>query len=321
MARCSCAGGICACVIIAGAGADITGTGTPQTPYVVSLTGGVVGSVQVQDTATLDLHGTGAGTPTDPLVITGDVTMTMQQLSNVPDANPGSIGMVPTWNGATWIYATPAAAPAGSVATWQSMDGDGSAPNPLRLATGTGVDWTAAGYSGTPESAGSRLFQTNSTVAEVHGPPEHTSKQSNVVTVVNGAVAAAASPALSAITAPSSVSITNNTARQMAWFFHGTGGSIFSWVGAGGSTADALFSLVEDGGAELTNQRLARWQAQGNGGAGYALQGAIRTEAGVIAQGATKSFAIGIRYQRVNGADACTFSFHATSASLIGVTI
>jgi len=284
----------------------------------------VGGGLQVGDTATLDLHTSGAGTPTDPLIITGDVTMTMQQLSNVPDANPASVGMVPTWSGTTWIYATPAAAPAGSVATWQSMDGDGSAGNPLRLATGTGADWTAAGYSGTPESAGTRLFQTNNTVTEVHGPPEHTSKQSNVVTVVNGGVAAPASPTFSAITAPSSVSITNNTARQMAWFFTGTASSIFSWTtAANNSTVDAFFSVVEDGGAEVINQRWARYQAiaGANNGSGYALQGAIRTQAGVLAAGATKSFAIGSRYQRVSGTDTCQFSFHATSASLIGVTI
>lgn len=321
MARCNCAGGACACLIQGGGGIDVSGSGTPTNPYIISGTGSVAGALQVADTATINLSGAGAGIPGDPFVISGVATLTMMDLTNVIDTAPTAVGQVPTWTGTQFTFQTPAAAPAGSVATWASMDGDGSAPNPLRLATGTGADWTAAGFSGTPESAGTRLYQTGSAVSEVHGPPAHTTKRSSVVTTTNGALAAQPAPAFSAVVVASNVSILNDTARPMVWHFTANGGAIFIWSDDGTPTVDAFFAISEDGGAEQVNQRVFRGQGVGNFGSGWAFMGAARPLSGILAQGATKSFSIGLRYQRVNGVAVCNFSFHSTAAVLVGMTI
>lgn len=70
MGRCGCTNNACACSVIAGTGATVTGTGSVSDPYVISSGGGVF---TVADTATVDHTLTGAGTVGNPYVLSSAV--------------------------------------------------------------------------------------------------------------------------------------------------------------------------------------------------------------------------------------------------------
>lgn len=92
MARnCNCAGSSCGCKIQAGAAITISGTGSYSDPYIVTNSGASLGTaLLVNDTSTLDMVKVGAGTNADPIILSGNVTMKLQQLSDVssPGGNP-----------------------------------------------------------------------------------------------------------------------------------------------------------------------------------------------------------------------------------------
>lgn len=71
MARCRCEGSICTCVLLAGDGVQIQGTGAAGVPWVISAPTRSTDSVDVDDTTTLDLTRVGNGTEADPYVISG----------------------------------------------------------------------------------------------------------------------------------------------------------------------------------------------------------------------------------------------------------
>ncbi len=81
MARCGCAGQSCGCLVIAGTGAVVTGAGTAQDPYVVSLQGS---RLSVIDSPTIDLTLTGTGDSISPYVLRADFIGTIP----VPDTTP-----------------------------------------------------------------------------------------------------------------------------------------------------------------------------------------------------------------------------------------
>lgn len=89
MARnCNCSGSTCGCKVMAGPGISIQGIGTAADPYVVVNTGAsLADALTVADTTTLNLTIQGSGTNVDPTIISGSVTLKMQQLSDV--SNPG----------------------------------------------------------------------------------------------------------------------------------------------------------------------------------------------------------------------------------------
>jgi hypothetical protein len=70
MARCGCAGSTCNCVVTAGVGTTVTGAGTPSNPYVISADSF---ALDVADTATVDMSIVGDGTPGNPFIISGSV--------------------------------------------------------------------------------------------------------------------------------------------------------------------------------------------------------------------------------------------------------
>lgn len=70
---CGCGGNAalnCNCVVVPGTGATVTGTGTPEDPYVVSA---ALAALGVTDTTSLDLTLTGTGAPATPYSLSGVV--------------------------------------------------------------------------------------------------------------------------------------------------------------------------------------------------------------------------------------------------------
>lgn len=87
MARnCQCAGSTCGCLVIAGAGIQITGRGTAADPYVVrNIASDLASSLAVTDTATVDMVRNGSGTSLDPFILSANVKMRLDQLIDVND--------------------------------------------------------------------------------------------------------------------------------------------------------------------------------------------------------------------------------------------
>jgi hypothetical protein len=141
MPRCDCSGSSCQCLILAGQGIEISGSGNTNNPYVITSTSTIAGSLVVQDTATVDLTAVGAGTPGDPFVLTATATVSVEQLTNVSGAPP-DVGDTLSWDGSSWVMAPPPVAPAGAVNVGGGLLGNGSVGNPVRAAV-SGVWGTA----------------------------------------------------------------------------------------------------------------------------------------------------------------------------------
>lgn len=106
MARnCNCAGSTCGCKVIAGTGVTVSGTGTAADPYVITNSASnLADALQVTDSVTVDMVKTGSGTNLDPTIISANVTMKLQQLSDIQ--NPGgvpTVGQVPTYVGSSGV--------------------------------------------------------------------------------------------------------------------------------------------------------------------------------------------------------------------------
>lgn len=135
MARCSCAGSQCNCVVVAGEGQVISGSGHPSDPYVITNTG-IKGALKVQDTQTLDLSLNGNGSATDPYLIFGDARLRL--LHDMVDMGPGQTAdpgdtIVVQVDG-TWHLGPPPITPAGAVNARGGINGDGTFATPLEIA-------------------------------------------------------------------------------------------------------------------------------------------------------------------------------------------
>lgn len=143
MAKCGCgSSGTCGCLVVAGEGVRVTGSGASSNPYRVSADiPDLSNAFVVNDSDTLDLELFGAGTPTDPLTLSGNVKMSMATLSDVADEAAPAVGDVPVWtiDGATagWRFQPPPTVAPGTINLLPTggLRGDGSAPNPLAVAT------------------------------------------------------------------------------------------------------------------------------------------------------------------------------------------
>jgi hypothetical protein len=148
MARCSCGGSTCSCVIQGGNGITVDGSGSSSSPYVIEATGEFEGSIIAVPTDTLLLTTSGEGTTASPLIISGRVSMVMTDLEDVFDNVGPQEGEVPVWTTDHWEFKTPASAPPGVVNRGAGIIGDGSAANPLMAAT-SGV-WQQGDMAGFP---------------------------------------------------------------------------------------------------------------------------------------------------------------------------
>jgi hypothetical protein len=97
--NCNCAGASCGCKVEAGTAITVTGTGTAADPYVIVNAGASLGTaLQVTDTLTFDMVKAGSGTNVDPIILSGNVTLKLQQLTDVNDPQGGPL------NGEVAVY-------------------------------------------------------------------------------------------------------------------------------------------------------------------------------------------------------------------------
>lgn len=97
MSHCGCEGQ-CNCILEAGPGIGIAGTGTPIDPYVVRALNDDPANVEYADTGTVDMHFAGSGTMADPYEVSADVKIdpdggleeTPQGLAVQIDPTPGN---------------------------------------------------------------------------------------------------------------------------------------------------------------------------------------------------------------------------------------
>lgn len=137
MARCGCAGSSsCSCVVQGGNGVTVAGSGTAADPYVIDSTlSSITGTLEVTDTATVDLSLAGSGTLTDPYDLSAVARVSVGALSDVAPGAPAS-GDTLLWDGTSWVYGPPSTGGGGTTVTTTSpISGDGSIGNPIALDT------------------------------------------------------------------------------------------------------------------------------------------------------------------------------------------
>jgi len=98
MARCRCQSENCTCAVRAGAGVSISGSGSPGDPWTINAVPNASNTLRVEDTFTIDLQLSGAGTLESPFVLRANA-------SQVP----------------------------GGLSTGHGITGLGNGPSPLRL--------------------------------------------------------------------------------------------------------------------------------------------------------------------------------------------
>ncbi len=133
MPRCDCSGGSCQCLVTAGTGVAVTGAGTATNPYIITSTATLEGAFTVVDTPTVDLAAVGSGTTEDPYVLTADATVAVEDLTDV-DVTGLTTGYVLAWDGENWKAQAPPVAPAGATNTSGGILGIGSVEDPVRAA-------------------------------------------------------------------------------------------------------------------------------------------------------------------------------------------
>lgn len=141
MPRCDCAGAQCSCVVIGGSGVTVTGAGSVSNPYIVDADPQLPLRLRVTDTSTVDMHAVGNGTEDDPLVLSADATLAMDDLTNVTAPAPQA-GDTLSWNGQEWVTGPPPVTPPGAVNVGAGLTGNGSVDAPIAAAV--------AGVWGTP---------------------------------------------------------------------------------------------------------------------------------------------------------------------------
>lgn len=133
MPRC-CAGASCACKIEAGSQVIISGSGTSQDPFVVSVDSGLA----VADNTVFDMTLAGTGSDANPWTLSVAYAATAK-LDDIPDvfAPAPTNAQVLGWNTTNnrWQPQNPTTAASGSVSHDNSLSGDGSGGAPLAVQT------------------------------------------------------------------------------------------------------------------------------------------------------------------------------------------
>lgn len=129
----------CSCVIKAGAGIIVRGSGSTLDPYRIENGAAALSdTLQIQDTPTLNLRVVGTGREGDPMIISGDATVKVEQLADIDDPMgpvPGDVlTRVADGNGGHWEFRPPPPTPAGAVNATNGIIGIGSSETPLEVA-------------------------------------------------------------------------------------------------------------------------------------------------------------------------------------------
>lgn len=143
MARCGCSGTSCSCLVVGDGSITVTGSGSGSSPYIVS--GG--GVLTVTDTPTVDLSLTGSGSAGSPYALSAAATVNVEDLANL-DTSSLAAGHVPSFDGSAWVTIPAPSASPGSVIHDGTLTGDGSAGNPLKVASRATSTYTPA-WTGT----------------------------------------------------------------------------------------------------------------------------------------------------------------------------
>jgi hypothetical protein len=162
MARCRCGATACTCIVRGGSGIIVDGNGDPDNPYIISGDPLSTSTIEVADTASLDLTLTGSGTTADHYVISGnaiigaliqlvddgDIRFEVHGAGSADDplvvsayvrclncADAAAVGDVPTWSTADgrYIPAPAPTAPFGALVVEEGLAGTGLAGSPLTL--------------------------------------------------------------------------------------------------------------------------------------------------------------------------------------------
>jgi hypothetical protein len=156
MARC-CGGG-CSCRIEAGNNTTVTGIGSSGDPFVVSTDVSLMGL----DNDAFDLAVTGDGTAASPWVISVGWSATAG-LDDIPDVQVTTVSnaQVLGWDAsiARWTPRNPTTAASGSVDTDTTLEGDGSAGDPLGVVVASGGLLSTTGGVGLSDSAKNQIVR------------------------------------------------------------------------------------------------------------------------------------------------------------------
>jgi hypothetical protein len=141
--------------VVAGDGVIITGSGTPSDPLVISAeVTSFAASFQAIDTGTVDLSLNGAGTVADPFILSATASISMGELADVVDPSGPAVGEVPIFNGTNWEFAQPPTTAPGLVNATGGITGDGTSLTPLRVNVANTSTTATTGLATYVDSAG-----------------------------------------------------------------------------------------------------------------------------------------------------------------------
>jgi hypothetical protein len=162
---------------VQGAGSvSVTGAGSAASPYII--TGG--GSLNVLDTATVNLTKSGSGSVADPYVVSADATLNLDALTDVQSTAATTGQVLAKQSDGQWRPVAASSASPGAINVSGGVEGDGSAGSPLSVklpassglvedSTGLRVEGAGAWSSFVPvlstEGAGADPTLGNGTIA------------------------------------------------------------------------------------------------------------------------------------------------------------
>lgn len=156
--NCGCASASCTCLLVSSDGSiEINGAGSTANPYDLSAANiSLENRFQIQDTQTVDLTLTGNGSAASPFVLSATATIELGELTNV-DASGGATGdVVAQQPDGSFGLNPPSTAPVGVIMSDDSIDGDGSASDPLSVHDYDRIAWLA-GADNLPNEGNLRL--------------------------------------------------------------------------------------------------------------------------------------------------------------------